>query len=121
MGDLKDYVNSLRGTDAYYWGIKNKAIIESYSRSASIQNAILKYGIVVVVLFFVFYFAYSLHTLHSYYNCMMFMILLFCLIYNRPTMFDLSRLFLYNMALYSLIDTGEQYGDQNKFSHNMVR
>lgn len=121
LGDLKDYVNSLRGTDAYYWGIKNKAIIESYSRSASIQNAILKYGIVVVVLFFVFYFAYSLHTLHSYYNCMMFMILLFCLIYNRPTMFDLSRLFLYNMALYSLIDTGEQYGDQNKFSHNMVR
>lgn len=121
LGDLKDYVKSLRGTDAYYWGIKNKAIIESYSRSASIQNAILKYGIVVVVLFFVFYFAYSLHTLHSYYNCMMFMILLFCLIYNRPTMFDLSRLFLYNMVLYSLIDTGEQYGDQNKFSHNMVR
>ena len=105
-GDLKEYVASMRGTEAYLWGIQNKNIIDSYGGSASIQNAILKYGFVVVALFFIFYALYSLKYLKIRLYWFFFMGVLFILIYNRPTMFDIGRLFLYNMTLFSLFYEG---------------
>lgn len=124
-GDLKEYVAGIRGTDAYLWGVHNKNIIDSYGSSASIQNVILKYGFVVVALFFVFYALYSFKYLKFRLHWFFFMGVLFILIYNRPTMFDISRLFLYNMTLFSLFyegipvvnkrnkeETINQYGNQ---------
>lgn len=105
-GDLKEYVAGMRWTDAYLWGVQNKNIIDSYGSSASIQNAILKYGFVVVALFFIFYALYSLKYLKLRLHWFFFMGVLFILIYNRPTMFDISRLFLYSMTLFSLFYEG---------------
>lgn len=113
-GDLKEYVAGMRGTDAYLWGVKNKNLIDSYGGSASIQNAILKYGFVVVALFFFFYALYSLKYLKLRLHWFFFMGVLFILIYNRPTMFDISRLFLYSMTLFSLFYEGIPFVNKSR-------
>ena len=61
--DLDDYIASIRGTSKYFWGDPKSE--EDFSGHASLQNGVLRYGVVFMVLFFVFYYFYAKTRLHK--------------------------------------------------------
>lgn len=98
--DLNDYISSIRGTDKYYWGDFKRA--EDYSNHASLQNAVLNYGVVFMFLFFVFYFFYAKSRLHNIWlEIVMFMLLLFITLYQRPGFLNPTYLFLFSSIVQS--------------------
>ena len=100
-GDLKDYVDSIKWTSAYFWGVRDSNILKAYSDSSSLQNAILKYGFVVLCMYFLFYLLYAKLHIGLNYRCVFFMLTIFLVMYNRPDVFNLSRNFLYIIAIYT--------------------
>ena len=54
-GELLDnHIETIRGTNAYYWG-DTDSNIDFFAAHAGLQTAILRYGIVFIVLYFIFY------------------------------------------------------------------
>ena len=98
-GQLSEYIKSIRGTNAYFWG-DTPEVVEDYSRESSVYNAILNYGIVFVILYFVFMFFYT----HSHLNksrieIFLFMILLFMTLYQRPGFVTPTYLFMFTSVV----------------------
>ena len=102
--DLDAYVESIRGTSAYYWGIGNAQISERFSGAASIKNALLRYGFVVLALFFIFYFFYSGRYIKRLFVRLGFITFLYMTLYQRPSFFSIHYLFLFNMAVWVYSD-----------------
>lgn len=102
--DLKSYIKSIRWSDEYFLG-SSQQIAHEYAKSASLQNAVLQYGFIVVLLYFVFYGLYARSYLHFGWKWLLFMLFLFMVLYNRPTMFNITRIFLFNTAMFSLVNT----------------
>ena len=98
------YVESIRGTSQYYWGQRRDHIVDDYRKSASIYNAILIYGLVVTVLFFVYFFFFSIKHIGIRLGSLFYLLFLAMLLYNRPSMFPFLYFFLYVVALYSIED-----------------
>lgn len=105
--ELDDYVEQIKGTDAYYWGVGNKEVGERFSSAASIKNAILRYGVVVLVLFFLFYYFYSCRYIKSFWMRLVFVAFLYMTLYQRPSFFVIHYLFLFTLSVYAYSD---QYG-----------
>lgn len=97
---LDDYIASIRGTSKYFWGDPKGE--EEYASHASLQNAILRYGAVFMVLFFVFYFLYAKTRLHNNWREIgMFMLLLFLTFYQRPGFLSPTYLFIFSCVVQS--------------------
>lgn len=97
-GDLLDnHIETIRGTNAYYWG-DTDSNIEFFAAHAGLQTAILRYGVVFIILYFVFYFcfAYSRTTKRGQ---LLFMILLLATLYQRPAFVSPGYLFLFTCAV----------------------
>lgn len=99
---LKNYVHSIRGTSAYFWG--KPEMVNQFKGSASLEKQILAYGFVTLFLFFLFFAIYSMKYLHISRKWIMFYIVFFIIMYNRPTMFSKDRLMLITMAIYAYSD-----------------
>lgn len=118
--ELDMYVENIRGTDAYYWGVGDSQITERFSSSASIKNALLRYGFVVLVLFFLFYFFYSLHYIKHLLMCLVFMAFLYMTLYQRPGFFKVYYLFLFNMAVFAYTEQYQQFFNSEKHNNPLV-
>lgn len=97
-GELLDnHIETIRGTNAYYWG-DTDSNIDFFAANAGLQTAILRYGIVFIVLYFIFYFcfAYSRTTKRGQF---LFMILLLATLYQRPAFVNSGYLFLFTCAV----------------------
>lgn len=97
-GDLlDDHIETIRGTNAYYWG-DTDSNIDFFAAHAGLQTAILRYGVVFIILYFVFYFcfAYSRTTKRGQ---LLFMILLLATLYQRPAFVSPGYLFLFTCAV----------------------
>lgn len=97
-GELLDnHIETIRGTNAYYWG-DTDSNIDFFAAHAGLQTAILRYGIVFIVLYFIFYFcfAYSRTTKRGQF---LFMILLLATLYQRPAFVNSGYLFLFTCAV----------------------
>lgn len=99
---LKQYVKSIRGTTYYYFG--NPKAVSQFQDSASIEKQILAHGFITVVLFFVFFSLYSYRYLRISKKWVLFLIMFVSIMYNRPTMFALDKLFLYFMMIFAWSD-----------------
>lgn len=99
--DFDAYVESIRGTNAYFWGVGDTRISERFSSAASINNALIRYGLVVLVYFFVFYAFYSRRYIKSIFMWLAFMSFLYVTLYQRPSFFTIHYLFIFNMAIYA--------------------
>ena len=97
--DLNNYIASIRGTSKYLWG-DTADIVENFNGNASLNNAILRYGFVFIVCFFVFYFLYARNALKGKrIELIMTMLLLFFTLYQRPAFVDPAYTFLFTMAI----------------------
>lgn len=115
-GDLLDnHIETIRGTNAYYWG-DTDSNIEFFAAHAGLQTAILRYGVVFIILYFVFYFcfAYSRTTKRGQ---LLFMILLLATLYQRPAFVSPGYLFLFTCAV--LFGFG-QFQNEEITSNNIV-
>ena len=111
--DFDAYVESIRGTYAYFWGVGDSQISARFSGAASINNALIRYGLVVLVYFFVFYAFYSRRYIKSIFMWLAFMTFLYATLYQRPGFFTIHYLFIFNMAIYA---SSKKY--QNLFTAN---
>ena len=108
--ELDDYIESIKGTNKFYWGDSDE-IIEYFAGHAGLQTAILKYGIIFIFLYFIFFlcFAYSKTTKR---NLFLFMILLLATLYQRPGFVNPGYLFLFTNAV--------MWGGNNVDSKNLL-
>lgn len=96
---LNDYIESIRWTNQYLWG-DSEQVIEHFSQSASINNAILQYGFVFVVCFFLFFFFYATVRMEGRYKLVMsFILLIFLTLYQRPGFLNSIYLFLFSSVI----------------------
>ena len=97
--ELDEYIVSIRGTNAYAWGDRQE-VAESFNRSASIKNAILRYGMVFIVFFFIFYFLYARKHLKGHKaEIALFIVLLLLTLYQRPGFVSPAYLFLFSIVV----------------------
>lgn len=93
--DLVQYMNKIRGTTAYWFGVHDKNIVMRYSGSASIQNAILQYGVIGCLLYAFFFVIYTFKQKPNYRESLCCIIILFMTLWQRPFLYDIAYLFLY--------------------------
>lgn len=96
--DLKKHISNIRGTTTYFFG--EPEAVSRYQSSASIEKQILSYGFITVALFFLFFAFYSHKYLYTSKEWLFFYIVFFAIMYNRPTMFSFSRLYLFCMMVF---------------------
>ena len=97
--ELDDYIESIEGSRAYVWGEK-KEIVEHFNSSASIKNAILRYGMVFILLFFLFFFFYARSYLKgNRTELFLFMLLLYVTLYQRPAFVSPAYLFMFSIVV----------------------
>lgn len=96
---LDEYLKSIEGTRAFSWG-DSKENVDQFSNIAGLKIAILRYGIVFIVLFFFFYFLYARSYLKgNKVEIILFMLLLFLTLYQRPAFVSPCYLFLFSTVV----------------------
>lgn len=96
---LDNYVESIKGTDVYYWGDNNE-VNDEFANYASFNNAILRFGMVFIVLYYVFFFFYAKNRLgHNIIEVLLFVLLLFLTLYQRPGYVNPAYLFMFASIL----------------------
>lgn len=98
--DMKNYMNTIRGTTAYFWGAPD--VVARFQSDASLEKQVLQHGFITVVIFFIFFAAYSLRYLRFSKEWVLFYLFFCAILYNRPTMFAYDRLFLYCIMIFAL-------------------
>ena len=93
--DLKQYIDQIRWTYAYWFGGTDKEIILQFAGSASIQNAILQYGVFGCLIYAIYYIIYTYSKKSNYIESVYCIIILFMTLWQRPFLFDYSYIFLY--------------------------
>lgn len=99
--ELKEYVSSVRWSNEYFFGTNSQSVREMAQGSASIQNVIVRWGLVVLLLYLLFYMFYGIHYIKQRSGVMVFMAFLLLTLYNRPYIFNQVFVFFFNMALFS--------------------
>lgn len=99
--DLKQYITRIRGTQDYWFGVHNKAIIDRYSGSASVQNAILKYGIIGIIAYVLFFLFYALKHIKNRKEALVCMGFLLITLWQRPGMYSIPYVFFYIVLILS--------------------
>lgn len=99
--DLETYVDGIRGTSQYFFGGTDMATRDSFRGSYSIQNIILDYGLIIVILYFLFYSAFSHRYIRESKRYLLFLAILFLTFYNRPAIFVMTYHFLFASMVYS--------------------
>lgn len=94
---LDNHIESIKGTNAYFWGDSDENI-EYFSAYAGLQTAILRYGVVFIILYFIFFFCYA-YFRTSKRGLLLFMILLFVTLYQRPAFVNSGYLYLFTCAV----------------------
>lgn len=117
---LKDYMDQIRWSKDYFLGTNISRVNQEFSNSASLQNAVLRYGIIVVVMYFIFYAFLARKYYHGLnWKWLLFMCFLFMVLYNRPAFFVVGKVFLYNMAIFAYTDEyQQQIWPENKLKKN---
>lgn len=105
------YIESIRGSSQYYWGQRFGGVIDDYKNSASIFNAVLIYGVVVVVLYFAFFAFFSIRQMGFGLRVALYLLFLAMVLYNRPSLFPLLYFYLYTVSLYSVEGFTKSEGD----------
>ncbi len=97
--EFDNYIKSIKGTSAYYWGVADPQVSARFMGAASINNAIIRHGFVVLVLFFIFYALYSKKYIKSFFMWCAFMAFMYLTLYQRPGFFSIHYILLFNMAI----------------------
>lgn len=99
---LDNYIDNIRGSSLYFWGVRNESIIKEYQNSAGYKNAILMYGMVFIVLYIVLFGIYG-STYMSNNKWMLFVMILIMVatLYQRPGFMGKDYIFLF-MCLFRI-------------------
>lgn len=113
---IRQYVNSIRGTSAYFFGIGDMDYYRAnFQGDASIYNAILRYGIIVVALYFIFYFLFIKKYIGINLNTFVILGMMYLTLWQRPAFFEIEYIFLFNMCIYA---HKIPYGQLEKVNNN---
>lgn len=93
--ELKQYINQIRGSEAYWFGVHDNAVIEKYSNSASIQNAILKYGVIGCLMYALFFVVYVVRRTPNRTDAFFCILFLYVTLWQRPGFYLIPYVFLY--------------------------
>ncbi len=105
--ELSQYVHSIKGTSKYYFGAPE--MTSKFNESASIEKAIVSHGFITVALYFLFWAFYSFKYLRRSRAWLLFLVVFFVTMYNRPTMFSYDRLFLLMIAVFAYSNKFKNY------------
>lgn len=97
--DLKRYIIRIRGSQEYWFGVHDKAVIERYSGSASVQNAILKYGFIGLLAYGLFFLMYAFKCIPNRREALVCVGFLFITLWQRPGMYSIPYVFFYIVLL----------------------
>lgn len=94
--DLDNYIVSISGSSAYLWGA-SEDVVEYYQRHAGLSTAILRYGVVMIILYILFF------TLYCYYKSrerlkatFIFLLVMMMTLYQRPGIASSSFIFMFS-------------------------
>lgn len=93
--DLKKYVKSIEYTNEWFFGVSDRKLIEKYSSSASIYNAVIGYGMITIVFYSLFFIIYVFSFSSSKRNALIALSVIALTLVQRPGLFVLSYLFLF--------------------------
>lgn len=93
--DLQRFVVSIRGTESYWFGVHNREIIERYSGSASIQNSLIKHGLLGVLFYALFFILYANKKINKKSDAFFCLVFLFITLWQRPGLYSLPYVFMY--------------------------
>ncbi len=94
----KDLFLSIIGTNEFFWGYSDyDNFYEKNSWSASYIFVIMQYGFVFFFCFLISFIAFAWQYKAKLLNFLLFILVFFATIYQRPFIFDLNYLFLFSM------------------------
>lgn len=108
---LSSYIESIKGTPEYYWGVNNKAIVESFAENAGYRNAILLYGAVFMILYIAMFGVYGYQYSNNIWRWCIMMVVMLITLYQRPGFMHKEYIFLF-ICLFRI-------NDYNKLSHEL--
>lgn len=93
--DLDSYISSIKGSYAYFFGDRDE-IVEEYLANAGLNTAILRYGLVLIILYIVFFVMYSYYTSgKNRREAFLFMLAILATIYQRPGLVNPPFIFMF--------------------------
>lgn len=99
---LDNYIDNIRGSSSYYWGVRNNSVIQEFAGSAGYKNAILMYGIVFIALYIILMSIYG--SIYIYKDKWLYFTMVFIMIitlYQRPGFMNKDFIFLF-MCLFRI-------------------
>jgi hypothetical protein len=92
---MDDYFETLRFTPVYWWGTSNEDIISVMLGGSSYKIAILRYGLVFIVLYCVLIWAFAVHYKLKLSQLLIFIGLMLVNLYQRPNLLSFTYIYLY--------------------------
>lgn len=111
---LKYEVDKIRWTNEYFFGSRDERVREAAQGSASIQNLIVSFGLIVIILFFLCYLHHFKRLSTRNRDALMYLIFLLSVIYNRPFITDPVFIVLMNLCGYSFVSESLKKLNNNK-------
>lgn len=97
--ELVQYVKSIKGTSKYYFG--SPEMVAQFNGSASIEKEIITHGFITLLCFFAFFVFYALKHLRFSRAWILFLVIFFANMFNRPSLFSYESLFIYMVAIFA--------------------
>lgn len=89
------YLDQIRGTSTYWFGGGNEAN-KRFEGSWGYKNVIIIYGFLFVFLYCLFFFALAFYRKLSIKNIVLFGVIFISVIYQRPDLFETTKVFLFS-------------------------
>lgn len=99
--DLKLYIKQIRGTEKYWFGVHDKAIVDRFTNSASVQTALLKYGFMGCAVYALFFVFYALNIIPRRKDACFCLFFLFLTLWQRPALFNIPYVFMYIVLIHN--------------------
>lgn len=96
----KEYLEQIRGSSDYWWG-SSPSVYKRFEGSWGYRNVIIMYGMVFFMLYCMFFYVFAFNRKLSFKSICLFSIIFISVIYQRPDLFETTKVFL--MSQYILV------------------
>lgn len=101
--EQKQYFDRIKGTSAFFFGDSDSQGM--FEGTRGMINAVLDYGVIFISFYFIFFFFYAKSYKLKLKSIILFMLMLFAVLYQRPNFLHFSYIFLF--AQFSQLRKGE--------------
>lgn len=103
--DLQNYVSQTAFTYDWFWGVSDRSLVERFSSSSSIYNAIIAYGVITIVFYIFFFSVYSFQYSSTKMSALINIAVITLTLLQRPGLFIFYYLFLFRGLVLIPADT----------------